>query len=95
MITWDVAQWKENWKVEALAQGMAEGMERGMAEGELKNQRETLREILRNKFDQPLPEHLAGETNLERLRRLTTAAACADSMTAFAALAERERDADS
>ena len=87
--------WRQEWRAEGLAEGLAEGRAEGLAEGELKTQRENLRNVLRHKFGESLPAHLAEETDVERLSQLNLAAACADSMSAFQALAAKELGAAS
>ena len=51
---------------------------------------EYLCDRVRRKFGEPLPDQLAKATDLDLLGRLTFAAACADSMSAFQAMAAKE-----
>ena len=70
--------WRQEWRAE------------GLAEGEAKGALAMLRKLVLRKFGEPLPDSLAKATDLDLLARLNFAAACADSMSAFQALAAKE-----
>ena len=103
MFSWDVAQWKEKTLAAGIAQGLEQGMAQGLAQGRaeglaqgvLAGQKARLRDILENNLGEALPQALEDwldrETDLERLRRLTIAATRIESMTAFAALVDKEQ----